>query len=123
MKSGRKPTLTFSEQVKLRTIQAVFGIDSPEEQKFWKKARVAAKLRRDIKRGKCIKPKPRKYKCYKDAHNAANRAYYQRHKDKVSEKNRRWYERNKERKKAYYAEHKAHIRTYYKEWYDDQKDK
>lgn len=123
MKAGRKPVLTFSEQVKLRSIQSAFGIGSPEEERFLEQARVAAKLRRDIKRGKCIKPKPRKYKCYKDAHNAANRAYYLRNKEKVSEKNRRWYERNKERKKAYYNEHKQHIRTYYKEWYEEQKDK
>jgi hypothetical protein len=122
MKAGRKPTLTFSEQVKLRSIQAAFGNDSPEEAQFWEQASTSAKLRRAIKRGKCIKPKPRKYKCYKDAHNAANRAYYQRHKDRVSEKNRRWYERNKERKKAYYAEHKEHIRAYYKGWYDEQKE-
>ena len=32
---GRKPKLTFSEQVKLRTIQAAFGENSPEVEQFW----------------------------------------------------------------------------------------
>lgn len=123
MKAGRKPNLTFSELVKLRSIQAAFGKDSPEEEKFWELARRSAKLRRAVKRGKNVTPTPRKYKTYAEAHNAANKAYYQRHKDKVSEKNRRWYERNKERKKAYYNEHKEHIRTYYKGWYEKQKTK
>ena len=122
MKAGRKPTLTFSELVKLRSIQAAFGKDSPEEEQFWELARRSAKLRRTVRRGKNVAPTHRKYKTYAEAHNAANKAYYRRHKDKVSEKNRRWYERNKERKKAYYAEHKDHIRTYYKEWYDEQKE-
>ena len=31
---GRKPRLTFSETVRLRTIQAAFGKDSPEEAQF-----------------------------------------------------------------------------------------
>ena len=123
MKAGRKPTLTFSELVKLRSIQAAFGKDSPEEKQFWELARRSAKLRRAVKRGKNVSPTPRKYKNYAEAHNAANKAYYQRHKEEVSEKNRRWYERNKERKKAYYEAHKEHIRTYYKGWYEKQKDK
>ena len=123
MKAGRKPTLTFSEQVKLRSIQAAFGKDSPEEEQFWELVRRSAKLRRAVKRGKNVAPKPRKYKNYAEAHNASNRTYYQRHKEEVSEKNRRWYERNKERKRAYYEAHKEHIRAYYKEWYERQKAK
>ena len=123
MKAGRKPTLTFSELVKLRSIQSAFGKDSPEEEQFWELARRSAKLRRAVKRGKNVAPTPRKYKTYAEAHNASNRTYYQRHKEEVSEKNRRWYEKNKERKKAYYIEHKEHIRTYYKEWYERQKAK
>lgn len=123
MKAGRKPVLTFSEQVKLRTIQAAFGENSPEVEQFLEQARVAAKLRRNIRRGKNVAPVPRKYKNYAEAHNASNRTYYQRHKEEVSEKNRRWYERNKERKKAYYIEHKEHIRAYHKEWYKRQKAK
>lgn len=43
---GRKPRLTFSETVRLRTIQAAFGIGSKEEDAFWEKVRKAAKLRR-----------------------------------------------------------------------------
>ena len=123
MKAGRKPNLTFSELVKLRSIQAAFGKDSPEEAQFWEQARTSAKLRRAVKRGKHVAPKPRKYKNYSEAHNASNRTYYQRHKEEVSEKNRRWYEKNKERKKAYYIEHKEHIRAYHKEWYKRQKAK
>ena len=122
MKAGRKPVLTFSELVKLRSIQAAFGKDSPEEAQFWEQASTSAKLRRAVKRGKHVAPKPRKYKNYAEAHNASNRTYYQRHKEEVSEKNRRWYERNKERKKAYYIEHKEHIRAYHKEWYKKQKE-
>ena len=123
MKAGRKPALTFSELIKLRSIQAAFGKDSPEEAQFWEQASTSAKLRRAIKRGKNVAPKPRKYKNYAEAHNASNRTYYQRHKEEVSEKNRRWYERNKERKRAYYEAHKDHIRAYYKEWYEEQKTK
>ena len=123
MKAGRNPVLTFSELVKLRSIQAAFGKDSPEEAQFWEQARTSAKLRRAIKRGKHVAPNPRKYKNYSEAHNASNRTYYQRHKEEVSAKNRRWYERNKERKKAYYIEHKEHIRAYHKEWYKRQKAK
>ena len=123
MKAGRKPNLTFSELIKLRSIQAAFGKDSPEEAQFCELARRSAKLRRAVKRGKNVAPKPRKYKNYAEAHNASNRTYYQPHKEEVSEKNRRWYERNKERKKAYYIEHKEHIRAYHKEWYKRQKAK
>ena len=123
MKAGRKPVLTFSELVKLRSIQAAFGKDSPEEAQFWEQASTSAKLRRAVKRGKNVAPTPRKYKTYAEAHNASNRTYYQRHKEEVSEKNRRWYERNKERKKAYYEAHKERIRAYHKEWYKRQKAK
>ena len=32
---GRKPQLTFSDQIKLRTIQAAYGQGSAEEEAFW----------------------------------------------------------------------------------------
>lgn len=97
MKSGRKPTLTFSEQVKLRTIQAVFGENSPEVEQFWEQARVSAKLRRNIRRGKNVAPVPRKYKTYADAHNAANRTYYQRHGERIRARQREQYRLRKEK--------------------------
>lgn len=63
---GRKPRLTFSETVRLRTIQAAFGIGSKEEDAFWEKVRKAAKLRREIRRGSVPSSRPRKKKkiCY-----------------------------------------------------------
>lgn len=98
MKSGRKPTLTFSEQVKLRTIQAVFGIGSAEEESFWEKARVAAKLRRDIERGKQTVPRPRKYANYAEAHRAAMNEYYKRNREKILARQRELYRLRKEKK-------------------------
>lgn len=97
MKSGRKPTLTFSEQVKLRTIQAVFGIGSAEEESFWEKARVAARMRRDIRRGKSTVPKPKKFATYAEAHRAASKAYFQRNRDKILARQRELYRQRKER--------------------------
>lgn len=97
MRSGRKPTLTFSEQVKLRTIQVAFGIDSPEEQKFWEQARVAAKLRRNIKRGKQTVPRPRKYANYAEAHRAAMNEYYKRNREKILARQRELFRQRKEK--------------------------
>lgn len=59
---GRKPKLTFSEMVRLRTIQAAFGIGSKEEDAFWENVRKAAKLRREIRRGSVPSSRPRKGK-------------------------------------------------------------
>lgn len=63
---GRKPKLTFSETVKLRSIQAAFGIGSKEEEAFWENVKKAAKLRREIRRGSVPSSRPRKKEkiCY-----------------------------------------------------------
>lgn len=100
MKSGRKPTLTFSEQVKLRTIQAVFGMGSAEEESFWEQARVAAKLRRNIRRGKSIAPKPKKYANYAEAHRAAMNEYYKRNREKILARQRERYAAAKKEKET-----------------------
>lgn len=95
MKAGRKPTISFTEQVKLRTIQSAFGPNSPEVEEFWKQARVAAKLRRDIRRGKAVAPRPRKYADHAEAHRAAMRTYYARHREKILKRQRERYAQRK----------------------------
>lgn len=97
MKSGRKPILTFSEQVKLRTIQSAFGLGSPEEEEFWRQARVAAKLRRNIRRGKKTEPRPKKYANYAEAHRAAMTEYYRRNREKILARQRELYRQRKEK--------------------------
>lgn len=98
MKSGRKPILTFSEQVKLRTIQSAFGLGSNEEEEFWEQARVAAKLRRNIRRGKKTEPRPKKYANYAEAHRAANSDYYNRNRERILARQRELYRKRKETK-------------------------
>ena len=61
---GRKPKLTFSETVKIRSIQAAFGIGSKQEEAFWEKVRKAAKLRREIRSWSVPSSRPRKGKKY-----------------------------------------------------------
>lgn len=96
---GRKPRLTFSETVRLRTIQAAFGIGSKEEDDFWENVRNAAKIRREIRRGSVPKSSPRKkkkYATYADAHRAASRSYYERNREKILEKMKADYYKKKE---------------------------
>ena len=95
---GRKPRLTFSETVRLRTIQAAFGIGSKEEDAFWENVRKAAKLRREIRRGSIPSSRPRKkkkYATYAEAHRAAGRAYYERNREKILEKRKSDYYKKK----------------------------
>ena len=96
---GRKPKLTFSEMVKLRSIHAAFGIGSKEEEAFWEKVRKAAKLRREIRRGSVPSSRPRKkkkYSTYAEAHRAASRSYYERNREKILEKRKTDYCKKKE---------------------------
>lgn len=96
---GRKPKLTFSETVKLRSIQAAFGIGSKEEEAFWEKVRKAAKLRREIRRGSTPSARPKrvkKYASWQEEHRAAGRAYYERNRDKILEKRKTDYYKKKE---------------------------
>ena len=96
---GRKPKLTFSEMVKLRSILAAFGIGSKEEEAFWEKVRKAAKLRREIRRGSVPSSRPRKkkkYSTYAEAHRAASRSYYERNREKILEKRKTDYCKKKE---------------------------
>ena len=123
---GRKPKLSFSEQVKLRTIQAAFGIDSPEVEQFWKAKRESMKqaFERKRQRGKqsfedrqesSRKFSLRYYHTHKDdktpevearraKHAEHSRNYYHRHKNdpefirKQRESTRRWKARQKESK-------------------------
>ena len=123
---GRKPKLSFTEQVKLRTIQAAFGIDSPEVVQFWKEKRESMKqaFERKRQRGKqsfedrqeaSRKFSLRYYHTHKDdktpeaearrsKHAEHSRNYYHRHKDdpkfirKQRESTRRWKARQKESK-------------------------
>ena len=100
---GRKPRLTFSETVRLRTIQAAFGIGSKEEDAFWEKVRKAAKLRREIRRWSVPSSRPRKkkkYATYAEAHRAAGRAYYERNREKILEKRKSDYYKKKEKAKT-----------------------
>lgn len=99
---GRKPKLTFSEMVNLRSIQAAFGIGSKEEDAFWENVRKAAKLRREIRRGSVPSSRPRKekkYATYAEAHRAAGRAYYERNREKILEKRKSDYYKKKEKAK------------------------
>ena len=96
---GRKQRLTFSETVRLRTIQAAFGIGSKEEDAFWEKVRKAAKLRREIRRGSTPSARPKrinKYASWQEAHRAAGRAYYERNREKILEKRKTDYCKKKE---------------------------
>lgn len=94
---GRKPHLTFSELVKLRSIQAAFGVGSDEEEAFWEKAKGSAKLRRAIKRGTAVhRQKRNKYQTYADAHRAASREYYRRNREKVLAYQKEHYRAKKE---------------------------
>ena len=96
---GRKPKLTFSEMVKLRSIQAAFGIGSKEEESFWENIKKAAKLRREIRRGSTPSARPKrinKYASWQEAHRAAGRAYYERNREKILEKRKTDYCKKKE---------------------------
>lgn len=96
---GRKPKLTFSETVRLRTIQAAFGIGSKQEEAFWENVKKAAKLRREIRRGSVPSSRPRKkkkYATYAEANRAAGRAYYERNREKILEKRKADYCKKKE---------------------------
>lgn len=96
---GRKPMLTFSETVRLRTIQAAFGIGSKEEDAFWENVRKAAKLRREIRRGSVPESSPRKkkkYATYAEAHRAASRSYYERNREKILDKMKADYYKKKD---------------------------
>lgn len=96
---GRKPKLTFSETVKLRSIQAAFGIGSKEEESFWENVKKAAKLRREIRRGSTPSARPKrvnKYASWQEAHRAAGRAYYERNREKILEKRKTDYYKKKE---------------------------
>ena len=96
---GRKPKLTFSETVRLRTIQAAFGIGSKEEDAFWENVRKAAKLRREIRRGSKPSARPKrikKYASWQEAHRAASRSYYERNREKILEKRKSDYNKKKE---------------------------
>lgn len=98
----RKPKLTFSEIVKLRSIQAAFGIGSKEEDAFWENVKKAAKLRREIRRGSKPSARPKlvnKYASRQEAHRAAGRAYYERNCDKILEKRKSDYYKKKEKAK------------------------
>lgn len=95
---GRKPKLTFSEMVKLRSIHAAFGIGSKEEDAFWENVRKAAKLRREIRRGSTPSARPKrvnKYASWQEAHRAAGRTYYERNRDKILEKRKTDYYKKK----------------------------
>lgn len=100
MRSGRHPRLTFSEQVKYRSILAAFGDGSPEVEEFWNQAHVAAKLRRNIRRGKSIAPKPKKYANYAEAHRAAMNEYYKRNREKILARQRERYAAAKKEKET-----------------------
>lgn len=96
---GRKPKLTFSETVRLRTIQAAFGIGSKEEDAFWENIKKAAKLRREIRRGSTPSARPKrvkKYASWHEAHRAASRSYYERNREKILEKRKDDYYKKKE---------------------------
>ena len=99
---GRKPRLTFSETVRLRTIQAAFGIGSKEEDAFWENVKKAAKLRREILRGSKPSARPKrikKYASWQEAHRAASRSYYERNREKILEKRKSDYYKKKEKAK------------------------
>ena len=96
MTSGRKPKLTFSEQIKLRTIQNAYGIASPKVDAFWKKIREGRAALYDRKRKwgmsseerkkrqrECSKRYDEKHRDdpkRKETHRKASLAYYYRKK-------------------------------------------
>lgn len=105
---GRKPKLTFSEQIKLRTIQAAYGQGSAEEEAFWLNIRKGrdALFERKRKWGKQTAEEKRKVakECSKryaerhkndpkriEAHRIAANEWYYRHKNDPGfmEKNRK----------------------------------
>jgi hypothetical protein len=123
---GRKPKLTFSEQVKLRTIQAAFGENSPEVEQFWdakrasmkatfERKRVYGKQSLDDRRAIQRKSSLKYYHAHKDdqtpeaearraKHAEHSRNYYHRHKNdpefirRQRESTKRWKEKHKEAK-------------------------
>ena len=126
MKAGRKPNLTFSEQVKLRSIQAAFGVNSPEEAQFWdakrasnkaafERKRVTGKQSFEARQASQRKCSLRYYHTHKDdqtpeaearraKHAEHSRNYYHRHKNdpeficRQRESTKRWKEKHKEAK-------------------------
>ena len=123
---GRKPKLTFSEQIKLRTIQAAFGVNSPEVEQFWdakrasmkatfERKRVYGKQSLDDRRASQRKSSLKYYHTHKDdqtpeaearraKHAEHSRNYYHRHKNdpefirRQRESTKRWKEKHKEAK-------------------------
>lgn len=94
---GRKPKLTFSEQIKLRTIQAAYGQGSAEEEAFWQGVRKGRDALFDRKRKWGKQTAEEKRKSAKES----SRRYAERHKDdpKRIEAHRTaakdWYHRHK----------------------------
>ena len=126
MKAGRKPKLTFAEQIKLRSIQAAFGVNSPEVEQFWdakrasnkaafERKRVTGKQSFEARQASQRKCSLRYYHTHKDdqtpeaearraKHAEHSRNYYHRHKNdpeficRQRESTKRWKEKHKEAK-------------------------
>ena len=98
MRRGRKPALTPTEQIRLRSIQVAFGEFSTEVDKFWAlkdKARNAKFERKRVdgkqsaedrlaSQNECSKANYRRHKGdaeRKAKHNEASKAWYHRHKN------------------------------------------
>ena len=101
---GRKPKLTFSEQVKLRTIQAAFGANSKEVEQFWDTKRASNKAAFERKRvtGK------QSFEARQASQRKCSLRYYHEHKgDETPEADARR------------ARHAEHSRNYYHRHKDD----
>lgn len=90
---GRKPRLTTNEEIKLRTLKNVYGPASPEVVQFWenKRSNIRPVLSTNTRRGE-----RKHHECYRDAHNYANRLYYERNRALVCARQREGYRRRKE---------------------------
>lgn len=115
MRRGRKPKLTPTEQVKLRSIEVAFGRFSHEVDEFWQLKDRARDLKFERNRvyGKQSAEERRA------SQNECSKDYHQRHRDDAERKRRHnesakaWYQRHKDDPRLKEREHEKYLR--YKE--------
>jgi hypothetical protein len=99
---GRKPKLTFAEQVKLRSIQAAFGVNSPEVEQFWDAKRASMKATFERKRvyGK------QSHEDRRASQRKSSLKYYHEHKDDQTPEAEARRAKHAEHSRNYYHRHK-----------------
>ena len=99
---GRKPNLSFGELVKLRSIQAAFGTNSPEVEEFWNAKRKSLQLDHDRR----LKTGKQTHEERQAVQRVASLRWYHEHKDDDTPEARARKETHAQASKDYYHRHK-----------------